>query len=148
MSDRYVLFRLGTTPYGVPIQHVQEVLPWEPVTPVPGTPDWVLGAREVRGQVIPVVDLGRRLQVAGAGGGAQVLVVACQGGRAGLVVDEVLGVLRAAPGQWQPLPASLRNPRDPVVAGIGRLDGELAILLDLAAVLAGVEGVNAGVAGA
>jgi purine-binding chemotaxis protein CheW len=60
-SNQYVLFRAGTEEYGLPISRVSSIIRFETVTPVPRAPRAVLGVIDLRGRVIPVVDLGRKL---------------------------------------------------------------------------------------
>lgn len=62
-TSQFLTFKLGTEEYGVDILKVQEIRSWEPVTTIPNTPDYVLGVVNLRGTVVPVMDLRRRFQL-------------------------------------------------------------------------------------
>lgn len=131
--DKVVVFRLGHESYGVDIRHVREVVAWAEPTPLPGAPAQVEGVLNLRDEVVPVLDLARRLGATRArpDAGAQIMVVESGGGVAGLVVDEVMEVLSLGADQVQPVAALARGAGDPLVAGIVRLEGRLIIVVDL-----------------
>ncbi len=114
----YLIFRLGDQPYGLAIEHVAEVLRMAALLPLPHAPAWLLGCLNLRGHVIPVLDLGRRLGLAGVSIHLDTpVIVACAEGRSiGLVVASVCDV-EALPepedGRW-----------------VTHLDDQLVLLLD------------------
>jgi purine-binding chemotaxis protein CheW len=92
VSATHVQVRVGREAYALPVTHVLEVLDLDELTPLPGAGGHVLGLRNLRGQVLPVFDLGALL---GAGEGtlpARVCVASRNGHVAGLAVDEVTDV--------------------------------------------------------
>lgn len=94
-TGKYLLFSLDAIQYGIPIQRVQEIVRLLPMTPVPGTPAHVKGMMNLRGKVIPVVDLRRRFMLPEAECSQEtcIIVVEVQGATApllfGLLVDAV-----------------------------------------------------------
>lgn len=104
--ERFVVIRLGTESYGLPIGAVDEVvrLP-ETLTRLPNAPDYVRGVLNLRGRVIPVIDQRRRFAVAGEGeAGGRIVVVTLGKLQAGFAVDAVSEILEAEPGDILPAP--------------------------------------------
>lgn len=130
MSGVYLLARVGDERYAFPVEMVREVARALEVTPVPGAPPAVRGVHNLRGEVIPIVELATLL---GLGGGeAQSVVVAEHAGRrAGLTVDELLDVTE--------LPAELEAAEAPL-AGAALAGGELVGVVDVGALLDGLQG--------
>jgi purine-binding chemotaxis protein CheW len=130
VSGLCLLARVRDERYAFPVHAVREVARSLDVTPVPGAPPAVRGVHNLRGEVIPVLDLSTLLGM--GGGDAQGVVVAEQGDRrAGLTVDELLDVTE--------LPEKL-EPAEAPLAGSAVLDGELVGVLDVGAVLDAVGG--------
>lgn len=98
-------FMLGASEFGVEIHEVQEIRGTENVTPVPNAPAFVEGVMELRGKVIPVIDLRRRFSVtADSAKNYRVLLVRVSGFLVGMLVDKIGGVLRLEPSQMQDVP--------------------------------------------
>ncbi len=95
-TEAFVVFRLASAEYGLPVAAVQEVLrrPDAP-TPLPNAPDFVRGVMPLRGGVLPLIDQRRLLRLPAGGEGAQarVVVIAAGAARAGLLVDGVTGIV-------------------------------------------------------
>lgn len=100
-------FRVGGEDYALDIMRVREIIPPLPVTPVPRAPPFVEGVVRLRGEVIPVLDVRRRLGVPliPATRKTKYLIVDVAGRRLGLVVDEVTEVLRIPRAEIRPAPA-------------------------------------------
>ena len=94
-SPGWMVVRLGETRVALPIESVGEVMPVPEMSPVPMAPAWVAGIVSVRGEVVPVVDAGRRALARGvAADGRLVLVNAdASGERVGLLVDGIAGLI-------------------------------------------------------
>lgn len=114
---RLVVFSLDRERYGLNLATTERVLPMVAVSPLPGCPDVVLGAINLHGDVVPVLDIRRRLGFdAGDYGPAARLLVARTARRiVALPVDDVIGV--------EELPAETVLPPDTVLPGIGHLSG-------------------------
>lgn len=133
-----VVFRLGNELYGADIAVVREVGPLQRVTRVPRTPQYVEGVTNLRGRVIPVVNLRRRmgLPVSEWTKSTRIAVAELQGGQVGMIVDAVLEVLRVPVTSIEPPTMMVSKVENEFVLGIAKVDERLIILLDLARILA------------
>jgi len=132
-----VSFAIGEEEFGVDILKVQEINRMLAVTRVPNSPEYVDGVINLRGKVIPIIDLRRRFRMERRehDKNTRIVVVELSGKVVGFVVDAVSEVLR--------IPKSVTEPPPPMVAGVdaeyitavGKLDDRLLILLDLEKVL-------------
>jgi chemotaxis signal transduction protein len=128
VSEVHVRVRVGSERYAFPVGEVLEVAEVGDVTAVPGAPGGVVGVRNLRGQILPVIDLGQILGVVGDAG-LRSLVVAEHGEyRAGLAVDELEDV--------GPLPEISEQSESPFLEGAMLVDGSLVGVVNVAAVLA------------
>jgi purine-binding chemotaxis protein CheW len=128
-----VSFNLGDEEFGIDILRVQEINRMVEITRVPNTPSFVEGVINLRGHVIPIIDLRARfgLERKPVEKSTRIVVVEIQGRIVGFIVDAVSEVLR--------IPKSVTEPPPPIVAGIeaeyitavGKLEDRLLILLDL-----------------
>jgi len=128
MSGVHVRVRVGDEHYALPVEDVVEVAELGVVTPVPGSRANILGVRNLRGRVIPVIDLASVLGVDASGDRARV-VVAVDGDRAaGLAVDEVIDVeLVAEPSEAV---------ESELLKGAALIDGTLVGVVDVRSILA------------
>jgi len=130
----YLSFLLADSTYAVPIGEVREILKLPPVTVVPRAAPDVLGVVSVRGLLVTVIDLRLRLNVPASPAcrSGRVLLVTGAGGEVmGLYVDEVLQVHRLSESEIEPVGSALGGNCADHVAGIGRPEGALLVLLDL-----------------
>jgi len=132
----YVTFALAGEAYAVPISVVAEILKPLPITAVPRAPSVVIGVMTVRGRLVTVFDLRRRLRLPEApmDHRTRILITDTGDERIGLLVDEVMQVHRLAEVEIEPRDVLGGDP-EPYIAGIGRPDGPLLILLDLRPIL-------------
>lgn len=142
-----VVFRLGHEQFAAPITRVREILRPLRVTRMPRTPAYVRGLFNLRGQVLPLVDTKARLGLpasrppvdapgpAAKGDGkdakARVMVLEAQGESMGLMVDEVLEVLRCEDEALQAPKNVLESPAGRFLAAVLDLQGRLVLVLDL-----------------
>ena len=129
--------RVGAETFGLPITAVQEILRPLPLTPVPGAPAHVEGVINLRGRILPVVDLRKRCGVpAEAGRKNRIVVAVSEGRRVGLMVDAASEVLRI-PESAVDSPARLFGEQSSgYVTGVAKLSGRLVILVDVGKLLA------------
>ena len=126
-----LLFSVGEQVYGCDIGAVREIIPQRPATRLPGAPPFVTGLINLRGTIVTVLDLGRRLERT-AGARADGSVILCEMGTklVGLAVDEVMDVRPLAEAAIEA--ASADQARGGVVRGMARLDAErVVVLLDV-----------------
>jgi purine-binding chemotaxis protein CheW len=134
-------FRLGTESYGIDILQVQEIRGWAPVTHIPQSAPHVLGVLNLRGSIVPIIDLRVRLGLPAEFTPLTVVIVISirshSGTReCGLVVDSVADVVDLDEGSLKE-PPSLSGGNDAdYVNGLATLDDRMLILLDLEALVA------------
>jgi len=128
-----VTFRLGTEEYGINIMQVQEIIRLPDIVWVPKTRSFMEGVINLREQVIPVVDLAKRLGVSSEGrtDDTRVVIANIQGNLVGLVVDSVSEVIRIRKEDIEPLPEIMTASNEKCLKGIAKLNDRLIILLDL-----------------
>jgi len=142
---KYLSFSLGDEEYGVEILKVQEINGLTVATRVPRTPEHVRGVVNLRGKVIPVIDLRRKLgmePVDDTEKTCNIVVQVRHGDEAvtmGVIVDDVSEVLNFSADQIEPPPAFGAGVEADFIIGMGKLDDEVVILLDIAKVLSGEE---------
>ena len=112
-------FRVGDEEYAIDLRRIREILQPLPITPVPRAPEFVEGVMDLRGDVIPVIDVRRRLGLAPQPGGrAKILVVNVAGRVLGLVVDAVAEVVRLPRSAIGPPPAFVAAGASPLFLGV------------------------------
>ncbi|MDR3589108.1 MAG: chemotaxis protein CheW [Negativicutes bacterium] len=129
-EEQVVVFHLGKEEYGVPIRQVREIIQYQGATKLPGTPGYFEGIVNLRGKVIPVIDLAGRFAVAGTKGQRQALIIENGAETFGVVVDAVSEVLRLADSAIEAVPAQTTGDRT-YIRGIGKTGDRLLILLEL-----------------
>jgi len=133
-----VSFTIGDEEFGVDILRVQEIIRMMQVTRVPNMPPYVEGVINLRGKVIPVVDLRARLGMEKKDHDQSTRTVVMElGGKViGFVVDAVSEVLRLDKSQTEPPPSIVGGANGDYIKAIGRLEDRLLTLLDLEKVVA------------
>lgn len=132
-TRQYVLFQLCGEEYGLPITSVQSIIRYEEPTPVPHAPEGVEGVFNLRGQVLPLVDLGRRLRGAALTptGTSRIIVAEAGMGPVGLAVDLVHEVASLAVADINPAPAgAIAGDMADAFEGVATHGDRLVILLD------------------
>jgi len=132
-----VTFRLGNEEFSLDILRVQEIIRHMELTRVPRTPDFVEGVINLRGRVIPVLDLRKRfgLPAGEKTHETRIIVVDVDDKTVGFKVDAVSEVLRIPADTVEPPPPLVTSIESDYIKGVGKLDGRLLILLDVAKIL-------------
>jgi purine-binding chemotaxis protein CheW len=132
----YLAFVLAGDTYAVQIAYIAEILKPPPVTAVPRAPREVIGVMSVRGRLVTVIDLRRRFRLTEQPPDRRTRILLVEAGdeHIGLLVDEVLQVYRLAESEIEPA-AVLGGDQPAHIAGIGRPEGALLILIDLKPIL-------------
>ena len=132
-----VSFQLGKEEYGVDIMVVQEIILLGNITHVPEVPEYILGVINLRGNVIPILNLRKRfgLEEVDSTDETRIVVINYEGRTVGIVVDSVSEVLRLTNEQISPAPASLSGGERDYITSLARLGEKLLILLDVDRVL-------------
>jgi purine-binding chemotaxis protein CheW len=136
-THQYLSFFLGGEEYATDILNVQEIKGWDTVTRVPYSPDYILGVINLRGSIVPVVDMRVRFSLPNAAFDAAtvIIVVRVAGTRGdrivGIVVDAVSDVYSIASDNIQPPPNVMGSVDQLFVVGLASLDDKLVIILDI-----------------
>jgi len=132
-----VSFNIGTEEFGVDILKVQEINRMVEITRVPQAPHYVEGVINLRGKVIPIVDLRKRfnLELKKHDKNTRIVVVDIGGNIMGMIVDSVSEVLRLPAGTIEPPPEIVTGVNSEYIKGVAKLDDRLLIFLDLSKVI-------------
>jgi purine-binding chemotaxis protein CheW len=132
-----VSFNIGQEEFGIDILKVQEIIRLLSVTNVPNSPYYVDGVINLRGKVIPIIDLRTRLGLDRKehGKDTRIIVVELEGRTVGFVVDAVSEVLRIPRNITEPPPVLASGVDSSYITAVGKLEDRLLILLDLDKVL-------------
>ena len=146
-GGKHLTFQMGDEEYGVDINRIREIIGMQPITKVPRMPGHMKGVINLRGRVIPIIDLRLRFMMPEAEYTERTCIIvvelAVTGSRqlvAGIVVDAVSEVLDIKPDNVEPPPAiGGRNVDTAYIRGIAKVDGRVKVLLDIDRVLRGEE---------
>ncbi len=132
-----VSFKLRDEEFAVDILQVQEIIRLQDITNVPNAPAFVEGVINLRGRVIPIIDLRKRfaLESAEHSASTRIIVVMIDNVTVGLIVDEVSEVLRIPEDTVEPPPPIVAGIESDYIKGVGKLEDRLLILLDLGKIL-------------
>jgi purine-binding chemotaxis protein CheW len=142
---QFITFRTADQEFGADIMTIREIRGWTETTPLPHSPDYVRGLINLRGMVLPVVDLKSRL----GQGTTQVtpkhviIVVRCGERTMGLLVDAVSDILTASASDIQPTPELARDVKEELVEGIAVLDQRMVTILGMEKLTAALAGTSA-----
>ncbi len=136
-----VSFHLGSEEYGVDISQVQEIIRMVEITHVPRAPHFMEGVINLRGQLIPIIDLRTRFSMGRAEHTKSTRIVVTEIGskRVGIVVDSVSEVLNIPMEQVEDAPDMIAGVGTEYIQGVGKVNDRLIILLDLTMVISGEE---------
>lgn len=140
-GGQYLTFMLAGEEYGIEILKVQEIKGWEKVTPIPNTPEHVLGVLNLRGAVVPIVDLRQRFGLENVKYGTTTVVIVVkmtqedQERTVGIVVDGVADVYRLDSNEIQPAPEMGGTIHSEFVRGLATVEEKMVILLEVDSIL-------------
>ena len=132
-----VVFRLGNEEYGIPITQVKEINRLSTTTKVPKSPMFVEGIINLRGQIIPIIDMKKRfdLTLSEYTGDARIIVIQVASSSFGIEVDSVSEVLRISTSNVEPAPQIACDIDSHYITGVAKVADRLLILLDLDSLL-------------
>ncbi|MFO7784152.1 MAG: chemotaxis protein CheW [Thermodesulfobacteriota bacterium] len=144
-EGKYLTFTLAEEEYGIGILRIKEIIGMMPITPVPQTPEFVKGVINLRGKVIPVVDLRLRFGMEEIDYTERtcIIVVEITGEtgtvQTGIVVDSVSEVMNIKGGDIEDSPSFGANLDTGYILGMAKMEGDVKILLDIDKVLSAEE---------
>ena len=130
-------FRIGKETFGVPIDLVHEIVRVPEITAVPDAPEYVEGVINLRGKIVSVIDLRKRFgeKKVERNRKNRILVAEIERKMVGLIVDAASEVLRVSHNEIEDPPDILNDAEVKYVIGVGKLNGRLVILVDLAKIM-------------
>ena len=131
-------FKVGAEEYGLSLSAIQETITLRRITRVPKAAPYIKGVINLHGNVIPVIDVARRLGTGetAAGAGSRIVVVETETEVVGLLAERVSSVTRLAPSSVQPPPAMVAGIAAEYLEGVARLPDRFLIFLNLTRVMA------------
>lgn len=140
MNRQLITFEVEGQAFGIDIMSIREIRAWSPTTRLPRVPDFIAGVVNLRGIVLPVLDLAARLgwNKTEAGERHVIIVAEVKGQLKGLIVDAVRDIVTFAQEDLQP-PPTTGDSVLPYLEGLASLDDRMVMVLDLAAVTDEVE---------
>lgn len=141
LKGKYLTFSLGTEFYGIEIRYVIEIIGIQPITEVPELPDYVRGIINLRGKIIPVMDVRTRFkkECKEYNDRTCIIVVNVNDTNIGLIVDKVEEVMSIQEQDIVNPPSISNNFSNKYISGIGKVGSEVKLLLDCNKLLSGDE---------
>jgi purine-binding chemotaxis protein CheW len=137
-TDQYLTFVLSGEDYGVDILRVQEIKGWEGVTPLPNMPDYILGIINLRGTIVPIVDLRKHFDMSAATFSQTTVVIVVKVNdeqhkerTMGMVVDAVSEVHNIAKTDLKPAPQLSGSENSHAIKGLATINERMIIILDI-----------------
>ncbi|MCP4133279.1 MAG: purine-binding chemotaxis protein CheW [bacterium] len=131
-SLQIVCFKIGKEEYGVDILQVQEILKLPKITKLPKSLAYIMGVIDLRGKVIPIIDLSKKFGIdTGSSGKSRVIVVDISGKQVGLAIDSVSHVVRVNSGDIEPPPPVVKGISGKYIIGIAKLTEGFVVILDI-----------------
>lgn len=131
-KDKYLTFHLAGEDYGIEICYVIEIIGIQSITEVPDMPNFICGVINLRGKVIPVMDVRARFGLPARDYDERtcIIVINVDSTEVGLVVDEVSEVADIPESQVEPAPRTSKNTESSFIQGMGKMNNKVKILLD------------------
>jgi len=133
MSHEFITFEIGDRRLGADVMAIREIRAWSPATPLPNAPPHVRGVVNLRGVVLPVLDLSQRLGwgETDPSGRHVIIVMRVAEQLQGIIVDAVSDIVTLNPSEIQPVPDVGQSAAAAFLDGIATIDGKLIMILGL-----------------
>lgn len=133
MSIQMVIFKLNNEEFAVEVASVEAIIKLQAITKVPHAPDFVMGVTNLRGNIVPVIDLKKRLNLpeSKTGEETRIVVALLQDSKVGMIVDAVSQVTEIDDTQIEAAPQYSTSIDTSFIRGIVKVEQELVIMLDL-----------------
>jgi len=138
-SGEYLTFTLGKEEYGIEILKVQEIRGYEAVTRIANAPEFIKGVVNLRGTIVPIVDMRIKFNLGSAEYNqfTVVIILNVTGRVVGMVVDSVSDVIQLSDGQIRPAPDFSSTFDTTYITGLGTIDERMLILVDIEKLMSG-----------
>jgi len=140
---QFAVFSLGEEKYAVDIVVIKEIIRPLKITPIPGAPPFIEGVVNIRGDVVPVIEMRKRFEVEGDREmDPRMMIVRVENQWVGIIVDTVTEVIRVASADIKPPPRVMSGEGARYLAGVCQYEEDLVVLLNLDEILTGEEKVS------
>jgi purine-binding chemotaxis protein CheW len=132
-----ILFKVGSESFGVDIGLIKEIVPYQDITPVPDSYDFVEGIFNLRGKIVTVIDMRKRLHAPTATRekATRIIILDLDGKLMGMIVDSASEIIRVTADQIGPPPELINEAGAGYITGVVHIGARLIVLLDLRRVL-------------
>lgn len=132
-STNLVTFRLGSGEYAIDIMQAKEIIKMEKITLIPNAPYFVEGVINLRGNIIPIIDLKKRFNLEESEGDKNtgIIIAKIEDVDMGIMIDSVSKVVSISNSDIQPPPSMLQGIGQRYIKGVGKLEDKLLVVLDL-----------------
>lgn len=132
-TTNLVTFRLGSGEYAIDIMQAKEIIKMEKITLIPNAPYFVEGVINLRGNIIPIIDLKKRFNLEESEGDKNtgIIIAKIEDVDMGIMIDSVSKVVSMANSDIQPPPSMLQGIGQRYIKGVGKMEDKLLVVLDL-----------------
>ncbi len=132
-TTNLVTFRLGSGEYAIDIMQAKEIIKMEKITLIPNAPYFVEGVINLRGNIIPIIDLKKRFNLEESEGDKNtgIIIAKIEDVDMGIMIDSISKVVSIANSDIQPPPSMLQGIGQRYIKGVGKLEDKLLVVLDL-----------------
>jgi|JI8StandDraft_1071087.scaffolds.fasta_scaffold00203_12 purine-binding chemotaxis protein CheW len=138
IHEQYIIFNLGEEEYAIPITIVEEIVKITNLIRVPQSKSYFAGIMDIRGKVVRMIDLTKRLNIRNANTvekAERAIVINVGGKSVGVIVDKVSHVIHFPANQVDPPPPSVKGISSRYITGVGKKDNRFIILIDIEKIL-------------
>lgn len=140
---RVICFKLGTEPYGLDIMQIKEIIRYQKITPVPKAPSFIQGVINLRGMVIPIIDLGKRFELpSDVNSRTRIIIAQLENRIVGLVVGDVTDIISLPKANLMPAPKMVKGAEAEYLDSMADIKGELLFIINLDKVLTSEEKIS------
>lgn len=131
-TRQFVSFVMENELYGIDIFNTQEIIRIPEITPIPNSLEYVEGIINLRGDIIPVINLEKKFHIVSTGNKNEIIIIRSHNVKLGILVNKVFRVVQVEDGEVAPPPSILSGIEEEYIQGVTRIeDGRLVILLDI-----------------
>jgi len=136
VDKQYVTFKLNNKEYGIDIKNVREITNFTEFTEIPNTLDFIAGLINIRGTVTPIIDLKKRFNLDGDSKledkkEKRIIIINIRDKQVGFIIDDASSVITLSENQVDKPPAIISKVIKDFIVGVGKLEDELILILDL-----------------
>ncbi|MGC2064226.1 MAG: chemotaxis protein CheW [Thermodesulfovibrionales bacterium] len=129
--QKFAIFQIADEVFGITIDRVVEIIKVQKVFTIPGLPGFLSGVMNVRGLVVPLIDLRRRFGTEPSGRKERIIIVRFEQEKIGLLVDEIREIMSLAPEEMTRPPSIFKGFKTEYITGLGRKGDRIIILLNI-----------------